>query len=54
MGLLPCSQPFSHADQFGTAPAAKAVLERAVAAVKADKDKAIELSITSENGFQRS
>jgi len=39
--------------QFGTAAEAKAMLERAVAAVKADKDKAIKLFITRRRWFLR-
>jgi hypothetical protein len=40
--------------EFGTAAEAKAMLERAVAAVKADKDMAIKLFITRRRWFLRS
>ena len=38
--------------QFGTAAEAKAMLERAVAAVKADKAKALEMFNKGEGGFK--
>src|ERR1700739_4707449 len=38
--------------QFGTAIEAKAMLERAVAAVKADKAKALAMFIKGEGGFK--
>ena len=38
--------------QFGTAAEAKAMLERAVAAVKADKAKALEMFHKGEGGFK--
>jgi hypothetical protein len=39
-------------DQFGTAAEAKAMLEKAVAAVKADKAKALATFIKGEGGFK--
>jgi len=38
--------------QFGTADEAKAMLQKAVAAVKADKAKAIDMFIKGEGGFK--
>jgi Single Cache domain 2 len=38
--------------QFGTAPEAKAMLEKAVAAVKADKGKALDMFNKGEGGFK--
>jgi hypothetical protein len=38
--------------QYGTAAEAKAMLEKAVAAVKADKAKALDLFIKGEGGFK--
>ena len=38
--------------QFGTAAEAKAMLEKAVAAVKADKAKALDMFIKGEGGFK--
>jgi len=38
--------------QFGTAAEAKAILERAVAAVKADKEKALAMFNKGEGGFK--
>ena len=38
--------------QFGTAAEAKAMLEKAVAAVKADKAKALAMFIKGEGGFK--
>jgi signal transduction histidine kinase len=38
--------------QFGTAAEAKAMLEKAVAAVKADKPKALEMFVKGEGGFK--
>jgi hypothetical protein len=38
--------------QFGTAAEAKAMLEKAVAAVKADKAKAMDMFIKGEGGFK--
>jgi len=38
--------------QFGTAAEAKAMLEKAVAAVKADKAKALQMFIKGEGGFK--
>ena len=40
------------AAQFGTAEEAQAMLERAVAAVKADKAKAIDMFNNGEDGFK--
>ena len=42
----------AHAAQFGTADEAKAMLERGVAAVKADKAKAIDMFNKGEGGFK--
>ena len=42
----------AQAAQFGTADEAKAMLERAVAAVKADKAKAIDMFNNGEGGFK--
>ena len=40
------------ASEFGTAEEAKAMLERAVAAVKEDKAKALEMFNKGEDGFK--
>jgi nucleoid-associated protein YgaU len=40
------------AQQFGTAPEAKALLEKAIAAVKADKAKALEAFNKADGGFK--
>src|SRR3972149_9608171 len=40
------------AAEFGTAAEAKAMLEKAVAAVKADKAKALEMFTKGEGGFK--
>lgn len=40
------------ASQYGTAAEAKAMLERAVAAVKADKEKAVVMFKSGEGGFR--
>jgi hypothetical protein len=40
------------AEQFGTAEEAKALLERAVAAVKEDKTKALDMFNNGEGGFK--
>ncbi|MEO5345184.1 MAG: cache domain-containing protein [Magnetococcus sp. YQC-9] len=42
----------AHAAEFGTADEAKAMLEKAVAAVKADKAKALEMFTKGEGGFK--
>src|SRR5262249_18662117 len=45
--------PFAIAQaQFGTAAEAKAMLERVIAAVKADKDKALAMFNKGEGGFK--
>src|SRR5215510_346096 len=38
--------------QFGTADEAKAMLQKAVAAVKADKAKALDMFLTGDGGFK--
>jgi hypothetical protein len=43
---------FASATEFGTAEEAKAMLERAVAAVKQDKQKAIDMFNKGEGGFK--
>jgi signal transduction histidine kinase len=40
------------AEDYGTAEEAKAMLEKAVAAVKEDKDKALEMFTKGEGGFK--
>jgi hypothetical protein len=49
--LVSCGQASAQA-QFGTAAEAKAMLEKAVAAVKADKAKALEQIQNGEAGFK--
>src|SRR5216684_1396341 len=49
---LTLSTPAFAQGQFGTAAEAKAMLEKAVAAVKADKPKALEMFIKGEGGFK--
>jgi hypothetical protein len=46
-----CGSAFAQG-QFGTAAEAKAMLEKAVAAVKADKAKALDMFQTGEGGFK--
>lgn len=43
---------FAQAAQYGTAEEARAMLEKAVAAVKADKTKALEMFNKGEGGFK--
>jgi signal transduction histidine kinase len=43
---------FAETAQYGTAEDAKAMLEKAVAAVKADKTKAVEMFNSGEGGFK--
>ncbi|NGZ06131.1 MAG: chemotaxis protein [Magnetococcales bacterium] len=42
----------AHANQFGTADEAKAMLEKAVVALKADKAKALDMFVKGEGGFK--
>ena len=49
--ILSTSAPLPAA-QFGTAEEAKAMLERAVAAVKEDKEKALDMFNKGEGGFK--
>lgn len=42
----------AHAGEFGSADEAKAMLEKAVAAIKADKTKALEMFVKGEGGFK--
>ena len=49
--LTPAAAPAAQA-QFGTAAEAKALLNRAVAALKADKEKALEMFNKGEGGFK--
>jgi hypothetical protein len=44
--------PTAHAGQYGTAEEAKAMLQRAVAAVKEDKGKALDMFNKGEGGFK--
>ena len=50
--LAASSAAFAQAPAFGTAPEAKAMLEKAVAAVKADKAKAFASFKAGETGFK--
>lgn len=50
--LVASSAAFAQAPAFGTAPEAKAMLEKAVAAVKADKAKAFASFKAGEAGFK--
>jgi hypothetical protein len=47
-----CATASAQQGQFGTAAEAKAMLERAVAAVRADKAKALAMFIKGEAGFK--
>jgi len=50
--LVLLTAPSASAAQFGTAEEAKAMLERAVAAVKEDKAKALDMFQNGEGGFK--
>src|SRR5882724_13380774 len=51
LGLLPGAAIAQQRGQFGTADEAKAMLLKAVAAVKADKTKALDMIAKGEGGF---
>src|SRR5258708_39737008 len=50
--LILSSVAFGQTAQYGTAEDARAMLEKAVAAVKADKTKALEMFNRGEGGFK--
>jgi hypothetical protein len=50
--LTLCLTAYAHAAEYGTAEEAKAMLERAVAAVKEDKPKALDMFQKGEGGFK--
>ena len=52
ISLVACSVAALAQGQFGTAPEARAMLEKAVAAVKADKPKALDMFQKGEGGFR--
>src|SRR5215467_14553028 len=52
VGLLVLSTATFGQGQYGTAAEAKAMLEKAVAAVKADKEKALAMFNKGEGGFK--
>jgi signal transduction histidine kinase len=43
---------FAHAGEYGTAPEAKSMLEKAVTSLKADKSKALAMFAKGEGGFK--
>ena len=50
--LTLCLAAYAHAAQYGTADEARAILDKAVAAVKADRTKALDMFNKGEGGFK--
>jgi signal transduction histidine kinase len=50
--LTLCLASYAHAAQYGTADEARAMLDKAVAAVKQDKTKALDMFNKGEGGFK--
>jgi hypothetical protein len=50
--LMLASTPFAQQGQLGTAQEARAMLDKAVAAVKADRDVALAMFLKGEGGFK--
>ena len=50
--LTLCLVAYAHAAQYGTADEARAMLDKAVAAVKQDKTKALDMFNKGEGGFK--
>jgi len=50
--LTLCLAAYAHAAQYGTADEARAMLDKAVAAVKQDKTKALDMFNKGEGGFK--
>jgi hypothetical protein len=51
-GVVTTEVGIAQQSQFGTAPEARAMLDKAVAALKADKAKALDMLNTGEGGFR--
>ena len=52
LALILSTVAFAQTEQYGTAEEARTMLEKAVAAVKADKTKALEMFNSGEGGFK--